>query len=95
MCNCTLLNKQLDDKKDDIPNDPNTKKVCFKDSKPNLNVKMVVDLILTPILSWKDMVLRKGSTDSKRVSDLNFVDEVFSFVKGDVKKSMVNGIPHY
>ncbi|KAK5842816.1 hypothetical protein PVK06_005215 [Gossypium arboreum] len=56
----------------------NTKKVHFKDSKTIPEVEMVAESTSTPTLSWKDMVLGKGFTESKESSD--------------VKKSVINGI---
>ncbi|KAK5803079.1 hypothetical protein PVK06_030720 [Gossypium arboreum] len=80
------LNCENNGKRDDISGDPNTKKVRFKDV-------IAVDSTPVPPLSWKDMVLGKGSTVSNGESDSNAANEVFSFLEGDVKKSIVNGIP--
>ncbi|KAK5775683.1 hypothetical protein PVK06_043604 [Gossypium arboreum] len=56
---------------------------------------MVVDLSLKPSVSWKDRLLRKGSTgpnESYACLD-NGSEEEFPFMEGDFKISTVNGIP--
>ncbi|KAK5772938.1 hypothetical protein PVK06_049240 [Gossypium arboreum] len=71
-----------------VPADSSTKKVHFKESVTNPKDVMVVDLAPTLTLSWKDLVLGKGSLEQNGVSGVEF-----SFLKWDVKKLVVNGIP--
>ncbi|MBA0552269.1 hypothetical protein Golob_023096 [Gossypium lobatum] len=53
---------------------------------------MVVESTSAPTLSWKDMVLGKGFTESKESSTVHSTNGDFSLVKGDVKKFVINGI---
>ncbi|KAG8474118.1 hypothetical protein CXB51_033735 [Gossypium anomalum] len=78
---------------DNLPGNPSTKKVCFKYSESNPDVEMVVDLTSAPTLSWKDLVLGKGPIESKGMNEVGFANGEFSLLEGDVKKSVVNGIP--
>ncbi|MBA0678274.1 hypothetical protein Goari_019628 [Gossypium aridum] len=78
--------------RENLPRDLNTKKVRFKDSKTIPDVEMVVESTSAPTLSWKDMVLGKGFTESKESSTVHSTNGDFSLLKGDVKKSMINGI---
>ncbi|MBA0643949.1 hypothetical protein Goklo_028191 [Gossypium klotzschianum] len=45
-----------------------------------------------PTLSWKNMVLGKGFTEAKESSTVHSTNGDFSLLKGDVKKSVINGI---
>ncbi|KAG8498383.1 hypothetical protein CXB51_007409 [Gossypium anomalum] len=51
------------------------------------------NLLSDPSTKKKDMVLRKGFIESKGVSEVGFTDRDLSFLEGDIKKSVVNGIP--
>ncbi|MBA0672731.1 hypothetical protein Goklo_029724 [Gossypium klotzschianum] len=73
--------------------DPNIKKVRFKELEISPEDVMVVDSTPTPTLSWKDLVLGKSSLELNEVSGDHFVDGGFSLIEGDVKKSVANGIP--
>ncbi|MBA0794382.1 hypothetical protein Gohar_018716 [Gossypium harknessii] len=77
---------------ENLPGDLNTKKVRFKDSKTIPDVEMVAESTSTPTLSWKDMVLGKGFTESKESSTVHSTNRDFSLLKDDVKKSVINGI---
>ncbi|KAK5838442.1 hypothetical protein PVK06_007172 [Gossypium arboreum] len=78
--------------KGNLLSDPSAKKVCFKDSESNIDIEVVVELMPSPTLSWKDMVLGKGFIESKRVSEVGFTDGDFSILEGGIKKSVVNSI---
>ncbi|MBA0731456.1 hypothetical protein Golax_026021, partial [Gossypium laxum] len=80
------------EKKDHFSGDPNANKVRFKDATSNIEDVMDVDSTPTPTLSWKDMVLGKGSTSTygERVSSA--ANEACSQLEGDVKNLIVNGI---
>ncbi|MBA0582257.1 hypothetical protein Gorai_024408, partial [Gossypium raimondii] len=78
--------------RENLPGDLNTKKVRFKDSKTIPDVEMVTESTSAPTLSWKDMVLGKGFTESKESSTVHSTNGDFSLIKGDVKKSVINGI---
>ncbi|MBA0761466.1 hypothetical protein Gotri_024114 [Gossypium trilobum] len=78
--------------RENLPGDLNTKKVRFKDSKTIQDVEMVAESTSAPNLSWKDMVLGKGFTESKESSIVHSTNGDFSLLKGDVKKSVINGI---
>ncbi|MBA0707581.1 hypothetical protein Golax_019615 [Gossypium laxum] len=80
------------DNRENLPGDLNTKKVRFKDSKTIPDVEMVVESTLAPTLSLKDMVLGKGFTESKESNTVHSTNGDFSLLKGDVKKSVINGI---
>ncbi|PPD93498.1 hypothetical protein GOBAR_DD09564 [Gossypium barbadense] len=73
--------------------DPNIKKVRFKELDISPEDVMVVDSTPTPTLSRNDLVLGKSSLELNEVSGDHFVDGGFSLIEGDVKKSVANGIP--
>ncbi|MBA0740656.1 hypothetical protein Gogos_013848 [Gossypium gossypioides] len=54
---------------------------------------MVVDPVLVPSLSWKDILVGKETLDQNNKNDgQHFVDS-FSLTEQDVKKSLVDGVP--
>ncbi|MFQ6640611.1 hypothetical protein Gotur_016565 [Gossypium turneri] len=75
------------------PEDPNTKKVRFKESNEILEDVMVVEPSPMPSLSWKDLLVGKETIEQKDASGTQHVDDSFSLLEQDVKKSVVNGIP--
>ncbi|MBA0624611.1 hypothetical protein Godav_009941 [Gossypium davidsonii] len=74
------------------PEDPNTKKVRFKESNEILEDVMVVEPSPMPSLSWKDLLVGKETIEQKDASGTQHVDDSFSLLEQDVKKSVVNGI---
>lgn len=75
--------------------DRNTKKVRFNDGLDDDTIAMAVDPDSTPMLSWKDKLLGRGTINPEmdrnalsagRDSDFDLLDE-------DVKATIVNGIP--
>ncbi|MBA0566817.1 hypothetical protein Golob_011596 [Gossypium lobatum] len=75
------------------PEDPNTKKVRFKESNEILEDVMVVEPSPMHSLSWKDLLVGKETIEQKDASGTQHVDDSFSLLEQDVKKSVVNGIP--
>ncbi|MBA0755174.1 hypothetical protein Gogos_020643 [Gossypium gossypioides] len=65
------------EKRGDIFGDTNTKKVRFKDPAYSIEDLMPIDSTSILTLSWKDKVLRKGSTISYGERDSNDANEVF------------------
>ncbi|MFQ6663119.1 hypothetical protein Gotur_030757 [Gossypium turneri] len=78
---------------DNPPDDPNTKKVRFKESEDNPEEVMVVDPTPAPSLSWKDLLMGNKIIEQKVDSGSQQSEEDFSLTEGDVKKSVINGIP--
>ncbi|MBA0725307.1 hypothetical protein Golax_021903 [Gossypium laxum] len=78
---------------DNLPDDPNTKKVRFKESEDNPEEVMVVDPTPAPSLSWKDLLMGNKIIEQKVDSGSQQSEEDFSLTEGDVKKSVINGIP--
>ncbi|MBA0596415.1 hypothetical protein Gorai_013235 [Gossypium raimondii] len=74
------------------PEDPNTKKVRFKESNEILEDVMVVEPSPMPSLSWKDLLVGKETIEQKDASGTQHVDDSFSLLEQDVKKPVVNGI---
>ncbi|MBA0742411.1 hypothetical protein Gogos_015471 [Gossypium gossypioides] len=68
-------------KGENLPRNRSTKKVRFKDLEPTSDVEMVVESTPTPTLSWKDMVLGKGFTESKGSSDVHSMMGISPFLK--------------
>lgn len=65
----------------------------FKGKEGDEGINMVVDSSLKKTLFWKDRVLRRdtiGSQDSSGALDRELED--LDFLKGDITRSMVNGI---
>ncbi|KAA3466981.1 GroES-like zinc-binding alcohol dehydrogenase family protein [Gossypium australe] len=76
--------------------DRNTKKVRFKDGTNDEDTDMLSDPRTSPRISWKDKLL--GSTSRRSDEEvLGFLrisnDEELEFLEGDIRKSIVNGIP--
>ncbi|MBA0664768.1 hypothetical protein Goklo_004720 [Gossypium klotzschianum] len=78
---------------DNPPDDPNTKKVRFKESEDNPEEVMIVDPTPAPSLSWKDLLMGNKIIEQKVDSGSQQSQEDFSLTEGDVKKSVINGIP--
>ncbi|MBA0600060.1 hypothetical protein Gorai_006259 [Gossypium raimondii] len=78
---------------DNLPDDPNTKKVRFKESEDNAEDVMVVDPTPAPSLSWKGLLMGNKIIEQKVDSGSQQSEEYFSLTEGDVKKSVINGIP--
>ncbi|MBA0711798.1 hypothetical protein Golax_010945 [Gossypium laxum] len=74
--------------------DRNTKKVYFKEARVDSDVNMVVNLVPTPRISWKDKLLEGGTVGSMAFSmDYDIIDrEDFVFTNGDILQSTINGI---
>ncbi|MBA0746542.1 hypothetical protein Gogos_009050 [Gossypium gossypioides] len=71
------------------------KKVRFKEGDGDVDLEMVLDLDSQPKVSRKQMLLGKGVSDQaegSRSIEVYCTDD-FEFLEGDVKKTMVNGIP--
>ncbi|PPD97499.1 hypothetical protein GOBAR_DD05457 [Gossypium barbadense] len=68
--------------------DPETKKVGFKERDGEADVEMVVDLDSQPQVSWKQMLLEKGVLNQEVGSRSSKVEctEGFEFLEGDVIK---------
>ncbi|KAH1091521.1 hypothetical protein J1N35_018778 [Gossypium stocksii] len=75
--------------------DRETKKVKFKEGDGDRDVEMIEDLDSHSKISWKQMLL--GKRACKQGERLQFARNdsayEFDFLEGDVKKTMVNGIP--
>ncbi|MBA0688577.1 hypothetical protein Goari_006353 [Gossypium aridum] len=66
------------------------KKVWFRDKDDVSNKNMFVDRLAKPTISWKDKLLGNFPKDPNNET---MVDDDFDFLEGDVKKSIVDGIP--
>ncbi|KAG8487128.1 hypothetical protein CXB51_020674 [Gossypium anomalum] len=72
-----------------------TNKFRFKEGDGDVHNDMVVDLDPQLKVSWKQMLLGKGVSvqeEGFRYAEVDIVEDL-EFLEGDIKKSMVNGIP--
>ncbi|MBA0613287.1 hypothetical protein Godav_013747, partial [Gossypium davidsonii] len=76
--------------------DRNTKKLIFKEVNDEAVTDMLVELRMTPNLSWKDKLMGNGTRNIGKMAMKNFVvgvDEDLEFLEDDINRSIVNGIP--
>ncbi|MBA0711280.1 hypothetical protein Golax_010478, partial [Gossypium laxum] len=76
--------------------DRNTKKLIFKEVNDEAVTDMLVELRMTPNLSWKDKLMGNGTGNIGKMAMKNFVvgvDEDLEFLEDDINRSIVNGIP--
>ncbi|KAK5792678.1 hypothetical protein PVK06_033793 [Gossypium arboreum] len=76
--------------------DRTTKKVHFKEGNGEQDTDMVVDSGSSPMISWKDKLLGvnpRAINNEKLESPSAVTDVDLEFFEGDIRRSIVNGIP--
>ncbi|KAK5825962.1 hypothetical protein PVK06_020856 [Gossypium arboreum] len=79
-----------------VDDDPNTKKVRFKEDNNGEITDMLVETRASSSISWKDKLLGTNPGDLNKVGVVSSgfsVDVDLEILEGDIHRSMVNGIP--
>lgn len=79
-----------------VDDNPNTKKIRFKEDNNGKITDMLVETRASSSISWEDKLLGTNPGDLNTVGVVSFgfsVDVDLEILEGDIHRSMVNGIP--